>query len=336
MRAVVVPQWMEPSELSVSEVPEPAVQPGRLGIDVAAAGCNFFDTLIVRGRYQLRPEFPFTPGGEVAGSICAVGDGITGFEIGDRVMAILPHGGYAERVNVVPHAAYPIPDAMSFEEAAAFPMVYGTSYVSVVQRGGIRPGETLLVTAAAGGIGLAAVQIGKAVGARVIALAGGDEKLEIVRRAGADLAIDYRKEDWTARVRDWTEGRGADVIIENVGGEIFEGCMRCLAWGGRLVVVGFAGGEIPTVKTNRILLKHISLVGVHFGPMLDHEPEALEQAYRELFELYGSGRLEPLIWRTYPLEELPDALEALAGRASWGKIVITLGGADTQVSRSRV
>jgi len=324
MRAIVVEEWMEPSQLVVSHVAPPPAQPGRLNIDVKAAGCNFYDTLIVRGKYQVKPAFPFSPGGEIAGVVRALGDGVEGFNPGDRVMANIGHGGFAEQVSAPLATVHRIPDRMSFEEAAVFPIVYGTSYVSLVQRGALRASETLLVTAAAGGVGLAAVQIGKALGARVLALAGGPEKLRVVQAAGADVVIDYREEDWIERVLEETAGRGADVIIENVGGEIFEGCTRCIAWGGRLVVVGFSSGKIPSIRANRILLKHISLVGVHFNPMLEHEPELLEKAYGALFELYEAGRLHPVIWKQYPLEALPDALDALEDRRSWGKIVISL------------
>ncbi len=324
MKAIVVRDWMDPSDLAISETPEPEPREGHVLIDVKAAGCNFFDTLIVRGKYQVRPDFPFSPGGEIAGIVKHTGDGVSGFTIGDRVMASVTYGGFAERVNAPLRAVHAIPDSMPFDEAAAFPLVYGTSHVAVLDRGGLREGETLLVSAAAGGIGLAAVQLGRAFGARVIALAGGADKLEVVREAGADIAIDYREEDWIARVSEETQGRGADVIIENVGGDIFEGCMKSIAWGGRLVVVGFAGGQIPKVRANRILLKHISLVGVHFGAMLEHEPETLDAAYRDLLELYAAERMSPLIWKRYPLEQVPEALAALEGRRTWGKLVITL------------
>lgn len=323
MKAIVVRDWMEPGELRVSEIDDPALRAGHVLIDVKASGCNFFDTLIVRGKYQVRPNFPFSPGGEVAGIVRATGDGVKGFAVGDRVMASVTYGGHAQLVNAPARGVHAIPEKMSFEEAAAFPLVYGTSHVAVCDRGRLQPGDTLLVTAAAGGIGLAAVQVGRAVGARVIALAGGTDKLAIVREAGADIAIDYREEDWISRVHEETQGAGADVIIENVGGDIFEGCMKSIAWGGRLVVVGFAGGDIPRVKANRILLKHISLVGVHFGPMIEHEPETLDAAYRDLFAHYDAGRMSPVIWKTYSLEELPDALTALEGRKTWGKLVIT-------------
>ncbi len=322
MKAVVVTEWMEPADLSVSQIEAPPVEAGKLAIDVKTAGCNFSDTLIVRGKYQVRPTFPFSPGGEVAGLVGEVGEGVSGFSKGDRVMAYVEYGGYAERVNARPEATFHIPDRMSFEHAAAIPIVYGTSYLSLVQRGRLEAGETVLVTAAAGGVGLASVQIAKALDARVIALAGGQEKLEIVLSAGADVAIDYREEDWIERVREETAGRGVDVVIENVGGDIFDGCTRCIAWGGRIVIVGFSSGNIPLVKANRILLKHISLVGVHFGPMVKNDPEQLASCFRALMRLHEGGKLVPVIFERYPLERAAEALAALEGRRSWGKIVL--------------
>ena len=324
MKAIVVRELMEPRDLSLCEIDPPRVEAGKLAIEVRAIGCNFADTLIVRGKYQVKPEFPFSPGGEVAGVVRELGEGVSGFCVGDRVMAYVEHGGFAERVNARPEATFPIPDRMSFEHAAAIPIVYGTSYLSLVPRGMLTKGETVLVTAAAGGIGIASIQIAKALGARVIALAGGSEKLEIVRSVGADVAIDYRGEDWVERVREETGGRGADVVIENVGGDIFDGCTRCIAWGGRLVIVGFSSGEIPLVKLNRILLKHISLVGVHFGPMTRNAPEQIADCFRSLLQLYEEGSLKPLIWKCYPLERAAEALVALESRKSHGKIVLTL------------
>jgi NADPH2:quinone reductase len=324
MRAVVVSEWMEPADLSVTQIEAPPVEAGKISIEVKAVGCNFADTLIVRGKYQVKPDFPFSPGGEVAGLVREVGEGVTGFSEGDRVMAYVEYGGYAERVNARPEATFSIPDRMPFEHAAAIPIVYGTSYVSLVPRGRLEAGETVLITAAAGGVGIAAIQIAKALDARVIALAGGKEKLDIVREVGADVAIDYREEDWIERVRAETGGRGVDVVIENVGGDIFDGCTRCIAWGGRLVIVGFSSGEIPLVKANRILLKQISLVGVHFGPMAKHDPELLASCFRELAKLHERGRLVPKIFEKFPLERAAEALAALAGRKSWGKIVLEI------------
>ncbi|HEX3596133.1 MAG TPA: NADPH:quinone oxidoreductase family protein [Polyangiaceae bacterium] len=322
MRAVVVERFMKPSELTVSETAEPALGDDQVLVDVRAAGCNFFDTLLVQGKYQVKPPFPFSPGGEIAGIVREVGARVTGPTPGDRVMAHVGHGGFAERAVAAPEALHPIPDGMSFEQAAAFPIVYGTAYASVVQRGAVRPGETVLVTAAAGGVGLAAVQIARAVGARVIALASGD-KLDVARDAGADLAFDYRAEGWIDGVRAATAGRGADVVIENVGGDVFDGCTRCIAWGGRLAIVGFASGRIPEVSTNRVMLKHISLVGVHFGPMYREELHSVRDAFRALDSLFRQGKVTPLVSATMPLERVAEALDALGGRKTVGKVVLT-------------
>jgi NADPH2:quinone reductase len=322
MRAVVVDHYVLPGELRVQEAPEPAVTEDQVLIDVRAAGCNFFDTLLVQGKYQEKPPFPFSPGGEVAGVVSAVGSRVPGVALGARVMAYLVHGGFAERIAARADALHPIPEGMSFEEAAAFPVVYGTAYSAVVQRGAIAPGETVIVTAAAGGVGLAAVQISKAVGARVIALASGD-KLDFARQAGADVALDYRKEGWVDAVQEATEGRGADVIIESVGGDVFDGCTRCVAWGGRVVVVGFASGRIPELRLNRVLLKHISIVGVHWGPMHHHELHTVREGFRALGSLYRQGKIAPLVSKVLPLERVAEALDALGGRQTVGKIVLT-------------
>lgn len=323
MRAVVVDRFMPPSELQVSEVSESEPSETEVSIDVRAAGCNFFDTLIVEGKYQEKPPFPFFPGGEIAGVVRAVGSKVTGIAPGDRVMAYLGHGGFAERVVASAGALVPIPEGMSFEEAAGFPIVYGTAYAAVVQRGHTRAGETVVVTAASGGVGLAAVQIAKAVGARVIALASGD-KLDVAVSAGADVAIDYRREGWTDALGAATNGRGAHVIVENVGGDVFDGCSKHVAWGGRIVIVGFSSGKIPEVRLNRVLLKHISLVGVHWGPSRHHEPETVRDGFRALARLYGEKKIAPMVWKTLPLERVAEALALLGSRQSVGKIVLTM------------
>jgi NADPH2:quinone reductase len=323
MRAVLVDHFTAPSALTVSnDAPEPTLGDDQVLIDVRAAGCNFFDTLIVQGKYQVKPPFPFTPGGEIAGVVREVGPRVSGVERGARVMAHVGHGGFAERALAAPEALHAMPEGMSFEQAAAFPIVYGTAYASVVQRGALRPGETALVTAAAGGVGLASVQIARAAGARVIALASGD-KLDVARRAGADLALDYRQPGWIEAVREATSGRGADVVIENVGGDVFDGCTRCIAWGGRLVVVGFASGKIPEIAANRVMLKHISIVGVHFGPMYREELHSVREAFRALDSLYRKDRVTPLVSLTLPLEKVAEALDALSARKTVGKVVLT-------------
>jgi len=211
---------------------------------------------------------------------------------------------------------------MSFEEGAALPIIYPTAYAGLVDRGRLQAGETLLVHAAAGGVGTAGVQIGKALGARVIATAGGPEKLDVAARAGADVLIDYRKEDFVARVKEATDGRGADVIYDSVGGDVFDRSLKCIAWDGRLVVIGFAGGEIPSVKANRILLKNIAVTGLHWGAYAQHQPGRVPEVFDALLDLYAAGRIAPLIFGTYALEELPKALGELGSRRTWGKVIV--------------
>jgi len=323
MRAVVVEEWTEPEKLQVKEAPEPELSPGAVMIEVRAAGVNFFDILMARGQYQVKPPFPFTPGAEVAGVVCGVGEGVDGFAEGDRVFAAPGLGGFAERLVVGTEQLHRMPDAMSFEHAAALPIIYPTSYAALVYRATMREGETLLVHAAAGGVGIAAVQIGKALGARVIATAGGAEKLEVARRAGADVTIDYREEDFVERVKAETGGRGADVIYDSVGGDVFDRSLKCIAWNGRLLVIGFASGTIPHVKANRVLLKNIAVVGLHWGAYARHEPERVPETFAALLDLYEGGRIRPEIFRTYALEELPEALRELGSRRTWGKLVVT-------------
>ena len=323
MRAVVVESWMDPRELCVGEVGEPEVRPGTLGIEVRAAGCNFFDILMVKGEYQVRPPFPFVPGAEVAGVVTKVGEGVEGFAVGDRVFGAPGLGGFAERAVMPAFGSYRLPDGVSFEQGAALPIIYPTSYMALIHRANLQSGEDLLVHAAAGGVGIAAVQIGKALGARVIATAGGTEKLEIARENGADDTIEYREEDFVERVKALTDGKGADVIYDSVGGEVFDKSLKCIAWNGRLLVIGFASGTIPSVKANRILLKNIAVTGLNWGGHAVKEPQKIPAVMQELFALYAEGKICPVIYRTYPLEELPEALAALGGRRSYGKVVVT-------------
>lgn len=326
MRAIVVDRFMKPSELSLGQFPDPEPRPGELVLRVEAAAVNFADTLIIQGKYQEKPALPFVPGGEVAGIVERIAepegrDDPAAIREGDRVMAYIGRGGFAERARAPLERVHRIADAMSFEEAAAFPIVYGTAYAAVALRGALRTGENLLVTAASGGVGLATIQVAKALGGRVIALASGD-KLDVALETGADVAVDYKAADWVERVKAETGGRGADVIIENVGGDIFDGCTRCIAWGGRIVISGFASGRIPEVRLNRVMLKHIAIVGLHFGPLHDHEPGAVRGMYRELFALYRAGALSPRVSEVFPLGRAADALEALASGRTTGKIVL--------------
>ncbi|MEN8181187.1 MAG: NADPH:quinone oxidoreductase family protein [Myxococcota bacterium] len=313
---------MEPEDLAVREIADPQIGPGRMLVDVHASGCNFFDILMVRGQYQVKPSFPFVPGAELAGVVREVGPGVEGFRPGDRVFASAGLGGFAEGASVPARSAWPLPEGMSFEEGAALPIIYPTSYAGLVHRAALAEGETLLVHAAAGGVGIAAVQIGKALGASVIATAGGQEKLEVARQAGADVLIDYREEDFVARVKEATAGRGADVIYDSVGGDVFDRSLKCIAWNGRLLVIGFASGRIPEVKANRILLKNIAIVGLHWGAHAQHEPERIGEVMERLFDLHKRGVVRPVLYGTYPLQRVAEALGELGSRRTWGKVIV--------------
>jgi NADPH2:quinone reductase len=283
VRAVIVDRLMTPEALGVRELDTPSMTSGGVRIEVRAAGCNFADILMLKGAYQVRPPLPFVPGVEVAGVVTEVGPAVAGFSIGDRVLSRCGLGGYAEEVVTPAKSTYRIPDVMSFEAGAALPTVYPTSYAALVWRAPVARGETLLVHAAAGGVGLSAVQIGKALGARVIATAGNAEKLEIARVAGADVLIDYRKSDFVSRVMEETDGRGADVIYDSVGGETTDRSLKCIAWNGRLLVIGFASGDIPEIRLNRVMLKNIAVVGLHWSAYPEREPDRIDECFRGLF-----------------------------------------------------
>lgn len=322
---MIAEQWCEPSDLKLVELPDPKPKKDQVSIDVRAIGCNFFDILMVQGKYQVKPPLPFSPGGEIAGVVRAVGSEVTNVSPGDRVFALLGWGGYAS-VAVAPAAGVVcMPDDMPFDHGAAFGIVYQTAYFGLVYRGALQAGETLLVHAAAGGVGLAAVQIGKALGARVLATAGSSEKLELARRHGADEVFDYSSDDWVDQVKESTGGKGADVIYDPVGGKIFDLSTKCIAFSGRLLVIGFASGHIPTIQLNRVLLKNISIVGLHWGAYRQHEPERIPQAMQALFELYAQGAVRPVVSSTYPLTQAAAALDEIASRRSVGKVVLLPG-----------
>jgi NADPH2:quinone reductase len=322
MRAMMATEWCEPSDLRMVDRPDPEPGHGQVAIDVRAIGCNFFDILMVQGRYQVRPPLPFAPGGEVAGVVRAVGPEVDLVRPGDRVFALLGWGGYATVALAPATGVVRMPEEMPFEHGAAFGIVYQTSYFALVYRAALQAGETLLVHAAAGGVGLAAVQIGKALGARVLATAGSPEKLELARRHGAAEAFDYSTPEWVERVKAATGGRGADVIYDPVGGDVFDLSTKCIAWCGRILVIGFASGRIPSIQLNRVLLKNISIVGLHWGAYRQHEPEKIPQATSALFDLYRRGAVTPVISSTYPLDRAADALEEIASRRSVGKVLL--------------
>ena len=322
MKAMVATRWSEPSDLEYRDVPDPEPGPGQVLVETRAIGCNFPDILMVQGKYQVKPPLPFSPGHEISGVVRAVGSGVTRIQPGQRVIANLEWGGYAERAVTVAERVHPIPDAMPWDEAAAFFVVYQTGYSALVRRAALQPGEWLLVHGAAGGVGVAAVQLGKALGARVIATAGTAAKLDIARRAGADALIDYRTEDWVERVKAVTGGEGADVIYDPVGGDVFDGSTKCIAFEGRLLTIGFAGGRIPNLAINRVLLKNISIVGVHWGFYQRRGSPLVADWMDALVKLYLDGRIRPVVYRAYPLREAAAALQALAARESYGKVVL--------------
>jgi NADPH2:quinone reductase len=322
MRAMVVTEWCEPKDMQLVELPDPTPGPEQVAIDVRASACNFFDILMVQGKYQIRPPMPFSPGGEIAGVVRAVGHDVASVAPGDRVFAILRWGGYASVALAAATEVHRMPEGMPFEHAAGFGVVYLTSYLGLVSRANLRTGETLLIHAAAGGVGLSAVQIGRALGARVLATAGSERKRAVAKEHGAEAAFDYRNPDWVDRVKEATGGRGADVIYDPVGGETFALSTKCIAFGGRLLVVGFASGRIPSIQANRILLKNISVVGVALGGFQRQAPELVTQAMRALFDLYEQRAVRPVISATFRLPEAAAALEEIASRRSVGKVLL--------------
>ncbi len=327
MRAVVCRDWGGPEDLTTEDMPSPEPGPGQVLLTVAAAGVNFADTLMIAGKYQERPAFPFSPGLEVAGRVKALGPGVTGLEVGQRVMALTDWGGYAEEALARASDVYPIPDALGWAEAAGFPITYGTAHGALRWHARLQPGEVLLVHGAAGGVGLAAVEIGKAIGARVIATAGGAEKLAVAKAHGADELIDYRSEDIRERVKALTEGRGADVVFDPVGGDVFDASLRCIAWSGRLLVIGFAAGRVPQIPANILLVKNIAAMGVYWGSYRSRAPEMLAEEFRELLGWFEAGRLTPHVSHKHDLAEVAEAMALLLDRRSTGKVVLTTGAA---------
>jgi len=322
VKAIVCKQWGPPETLTVDEFSAPHVKAGEVRVDIMAAGVNFPDVLIIQNKYQFKPELPFTPGNEVAGVVSAVGDGVDEFRLGDRVFGFVQGGAFAEQLCVPASALIKMSDAMDFDTAAALTLTYGTSYHAVVDRAQLKAGETLLVLGAAGGVGLAAIEIGKALGATVIAAASTDEKLAVCRAHGADDGINYSSEDLREGIKRTTHGKGPDVIYDPVGGAYTEAAFRSIAWRGRHLVVGFANGEIPKLPLNLALLKGASLVGVFWGDFVRREPQAHTAAMRELMHWLHEGKIRPRVSATYPLAHVPQALNDMASRKVTGKIVI--------------
>ncbi|RZI40564.1 NADPH:quinone oxidoreductase family protein [Herbaspirillum sp. HC18] len=322
MKAIVCKSWGLPETLTVENLPDVAPGPGQVAIDVHAAGVNFPDVLIIQGKYQSKPEHPFTPGSELAGVVRSVGEGVSNFKAGDKVLAFVSLGAFAQQVVAPAQAVVPMPPGLDFDTAAAFTLTYGTSHHAVVDRAQLKAGETMLVLGAAGGVGLAAIEIGKALGARVIAAASTDEKLAICKEHGADATINYTTQDLREAIKAANDGKPLDVIYDPVGGDYAEPAFRSIAWRGRYLIIGFANGEIPKLPLNLPLLKGASLVGVFWGEFARREPKANLAAMKQLMGWMAEGKIRPHISGRYALADTPQALNDMAARKVTGKVVI--------------
>lgn len=323
MKAIVCKEFAPVDQLVYEEVPDPVAKKGQVVVDIKASGVNFPDALLVQGLYQMKPELPFIPGGEVAGVISELGEGVSHLKVGSRVIALCMLGGYAEKVAVPATHVLPIPDAIPDEEAAALVTAHATAHHGLKQRAAIQAGETLVVTGAAGGTGLAAVQIGKALGAKVIAVCSTQEKLDMAKQNGADILINYTETDLKEAIKQATDGKGADVVYECVGGDTFHACSRSMAWNGRLLVVGFAGGEIPEFPVNLALVKGYSVVGVFWGSFTQHQPKEFAANMQELIGWYLQGKVKVIVDAALPLAQAKDALNKVTGRDVKGKMALT-------------
>src|SRR5438034_8478388 len=325
MRAVLCRQYGPPESLTVEDVDDPTAGDGQVIVDVRACAVNFPDVLIIQNLYQFEPPLPFSPGAEIAGVVSSVGPGVDVVSVGDRVFASPGWGGLAEKIAVDAGALIPIPDGIDFAPASSFLYAYGTSHYALKDRARLEPGETLVVLGAAGGVGLAAVELGAVMGATVIAAASSDDKLELCREYGAAMTINYATEDLKSRIRELTGGVGADVVYDAVGGAYSEPALRSMAWDGRFLVIGFAAGTIPKVPLNLALLKSCDIVGVFWGAFVGRERDRHRQNVEELIGWWRDGKLRPHVSSTYPLERAAEAIRELADRKAKGKVVVTVG-----------
>jgi len=325
MKALLCKQFGPPESLVLEEVPSPRPAAGEVVISIKAASVNFPDVLIIQNKYQFKPPLPFSPGSELAGVVKEVGAGVSSVKPGDKVIAFTAFGAFAEEVKTEAVRLLPLPEGMSYEAGASFILTYGTTDHALRDRGQLKPGETLLVLGAAGGVGVAAIEIGKALGARVIACASSDDKLAVCRQHGADECINYATEDLRERIKALTPGKGVDVIYDAVGGPYSEPAFRSIAWRGRHLVIGFAAGEIPKLPLNLALLKGASVVGVFWGDFTKREPQAFAESAKQLARWYRDGKLKPHVSASYPLAQAAEAMNLLASRKAKGKVVIRIG-----------
>ncbi len=324
MKAILCESLGLPSSLVYKEIESLTPGPEEIIISTKACAVNFPDTLIIQGKYQVKPELPFSPGSDISGIVKSVGFEVKTFKAGDEVFGVVPYGGYAEEVRVQPTMIFPKPPSMSFPIAASFLYAYGTSLHALKDRAQLKAGETLVVLGASGGVGLAAVDIGKMMGARVIAAASTAEKLKVCQQYGADELINYTDSDLKASIKELTNGKGADVICDPVGGSYTEGAVRATAWGGRYLVVGFAAGQIPSLPLNLALLKGCSVVGVFWGRFTKENPQGNMENGQQILQWYKEGKIKPHIYKTYPLSQAPKALEDMMQRKVIGKVIIEI------------
>lgn len=325
MKAVTCKEHGLPEKLElVSDWPEPEVGEHDVLIDVKAAGLNFPDVLMIQGKYQYQPDMPFIPGGECAGLVAQVGASVSRFKVGDKVLSAGGSGAFCERIAVNEFGAFPMPAGLSFEQAAGVSITYFTSYYALKQRANLQPGETLLVLGAAGGVGTSAIELGKHMGARVIAAASTDEKLELCKKLGADDVINYSEANLKDAIKELTGGKGVDVVYDPVGGDYSEPAIRGMAWNGRYLVIGFASGPIPKIPLNLTLLKGCAVVGVFWGRFAGEEPEVNLKNIDELWELFASGKISPVVTDSFPIEQFEEAFNCMIERRARGKVIITM------------
>lgn len=325
MRALVCKEFGPTENLALEEVDTPTPGKGEILMEIKATGVNFPDVLTVQGKYQFKPELPFIPGAELAGVVTAVGEGVTSRKVGDQVIATTQIGAFAEQCVVNEHTTFEMGNTMSFEQAAGFAITYGTSYYALKQQANIQPGETLLVLGAAGGVGIATIQIAKAMGATVIAAASSEEKLDFACEAGADLRINYSTENLKDKVKELTGGKGADVVYDPVGGDFSEQAFRAIAWDGRFLVIGFASGPIPAIPLNLALLKGASLVGVFWGSWAARAPMESRKNFDELIAMIDGGKFSPLVTEVYSLDDYKAAFASISERRAKGKVILSNG-----------
>eukprot|EP01112_Ceratiomyxa_fruticulosa_P013567 TRINITY_DN3817_c0_g2_i1.p1 TRINITY_DN3817_c0_g2~~TRINITY_DN3817_c0_g2_i1.p1 ORF type:complete len:334 (+),score=63.14 TRINITY_DN3817_c0_g2_i1:101-1102(+) len=327
MKAYVVKELVSsPLSLSISEVEEPSVSENELEVKVCSIGLNFFETLMIQGKYQSKPSLPFIPGTEFSGIVSKIGGEVTRFKVGDLVFGSTMQGAYAEKVVVTEDNVFLLPQTMTLEQGAAFSLNYGTSYAALVYRAQLKRGEYLLVNAGAGGVSTAAIQIAKALGAHVISTVGSVSKVSVAKEAGADSVIDLEtNSNLVQAINDLTNGKGVDVVFDPVGGDLFSKLLQCIAWNGRVIVVGFASGKIPQVPMNRVLLKNCAILGVFWGAYQVYEPEKIAEAFKALFTMFNAGQIKPILFpKVFDFTQLPQALSLISDRKSTGKVIVNV------------